>query len=49
MTLNLIKKFSEYFILGKKNFVINKDLIENFVNNNHIENLLIELKITYLI
>ena len=43
MTLNLIKKFSEYFILSKKNFVINKDLIENFVNNNHFENLLINL------
>ena len=26
-----------------KNFVINKDLIENFVNNNHFENLLINL------
>ena len=43
MTLNLIKKFSEYFILDKKNFVSNKDLIENFVNNNHFENLLINL------
>ena len=43
MILNSISKFSEYFILGKKNFVINKDLIENFVNNNHFENLLINL------
>ena len=43
MILSSINKFSEYFILGKKNFVINKDLIENFVNNNHFENLLINL------
>ena len=43
MILNSINKFSEYFILGKKNFVSNTDLIENFVNNNHFENLLINL------
>ena len=43
MILNSISKFSEYFILGKKNFVSNTDLIENFVNNNHFENLLINL------
>ncbi len=43
MILSLINKFSEYFILGKKNFVSNTDLIENFVNNNHFENLLINL------
>ena len=43
MILSSINKFSKHFILGKKNFVINKDLIENFVNNNHFENLLINL------
>ena len=43
MILNPINKFSKYFILGKKNFVSNTDLIENFVNNNHFENLLINL------
>ena len=43
MILSSINKFSEHFILGKKNFVINKDLIENFVNNNYFENLLIDL------
>ena len=43
MILSTINKFSEYFILGKKNFVSNTDLIENFVNNNHFENLLINL------
>ena len=43
MTVSSINKFSEHFILGKKNFVINKDLIENFVNNNYFENLLIDL------
>ena len=43
MILNSIDKFSEHFILGKKNFVINKDLIENFVINNYFENLLIDL------
>ena len=34
---------ADAFILGKKNFVINKYLIENFVNNNNFENLLIDL------
>ena len=43
MILSSINKFSKHFILGKKNFVINKDLIENFVNNNYFENLLIDL------
>ena len=43
MILGSINKFSKYFILDKKNFVINKDLIENFVNNNYFENLLINL------
>ena len=43
MILSSINKFSEYFILGKKNFIINNELIENFVNNNHFENLLISL------
>ena len=43
MILSPINKFSKYFILGKKNFVSNTDLIENFVNNNHFENLLINL------
>ena len=34
---------SKYFTLNKKNLSIDKNLIENFVINNHFENLLINL------
>ncbi len=43
MILDLIDKFSRHFILDKKNFLAHQNLIENFVNNNHFENLLINL------
>ncbi len=43
MVIDLINKFSKYFILDKKNFLVDQNLIENFVNNNHFENLLINL------
>ena len=43
MILDLIKKFTKHFILDKKNVLVDHNLIENFVNNNHFENLLINL------
>ena len=43
MVIDLINKFSKYFILDKKYFLVDQNLIENFVNNNHFENLLINL------
>ena len=43
MILNSITNFSQHFILNKKNLLVNQNLIENFVNNNHFENLLINL------
>ncbi len=43
MILDFIDKFSQNFILNKKNFIVDKNLIENFVNSSHFENLLINL------
>ena len=43
MIIHSITDFSQHFILNKKNLLIDKNLIENFVNNNHFENLLINL------
>ena len=43
MVINPIEKFSKHFILNKKNFSVDQNLIENFVNNNYFENLLINL------
>ncbi len=43
MVSEKIINFSKYFILNKKNIPNDQNLLENFVNNNHFEDLLISL------
>ena len=43
MISKIIYDFSKNFSLNKKNLLVDQNLIEDFVNNNHFENLLINV------
>ena len=43
MISEIIKDFSKHFVINNKNFLVDRDFIEDLANNNYFENLLINL------